>query len=202
MGGWGSGRRGGRGLVTGKTSDFHAIDLAWLRRQGCLAPGSSGSLTWSRRETVLASIRYRVEADGFRLRYRTRQHDAEWHEVDELVAFVQTAACFGGRRKWFQCPSCRRRCRILYGGSNFRCRLRHRLKYEAQYESVYSRGTSRIFKIRERLCGTGGIDDPLPDKPKGMHWKTYIRLHDEAQRLQQRWATGMSLHLGLFDGCE
>lgn len=68
MDGMGSGRRGGRGLFPGKTSGYHAIDLAWLRYRGCLTLGSTGELTRSRSETVTGSIRYSIEANGLRLR--------------------------------------------------------------------------------------------------------------------------------------
>ena len=198
MGGRGSGRRGSFGLVVDKTSDYHSIDLAWMRRRGCLTPGYTGSLTWSRVGTQTGSIRYRVERTGLRLFYRTRRHEADWQDVDELVPFCYSRSNFQGQRVWFECLSCHRRCRILYGGSYFRCRRCHQLKYEAQYESVYSRGTSRILKIRERLGDGGGIDDPFPVKPKGMHWATYKRLQTEAEGLQQRWAAGMIQLLKLF----
>ena len=76
MGGRGSGRTGGFGALIDKTDDYHSVDLAWMRRQGCLAHGSSGALTWSRGETATGSIRYRVELDGLRLLYRTRRPDS------------------------------------------------------------------------------------------------------------------------------
>ena len=198
MGGRGSGRRGGLGLLVDKTCDYHTIDLAWMKRRGYLATGYAGSLNWSRGGNQTGSIRYRVEQTGLRLLYRTRRRDAEWQDVNELVPFVYSRSNFEGRRAWFECLSCQRRCRVLYGGFYFRCRRCHGLKYEAQYESIYSRGTSRIFKIRERLGDSGGIDDAFPDKPKGMHWKTYIRLHHEAERLQRGWAAAMSRHLALL----
>ena len=113
------------------------------------------------------------------------------------LAYVHSATRFGGLRRWFLCSSCRRRCRILYGGSYFRCRRCHELKYETQYESAYFRGTSRILRIREHLGDKGGVDDPFPDKPKAMHWKTYGRLEAETDWLQRRWAAGMIQHLKL-----
>jgi hypothetical protein len=96
-----------------------------------------------------------------------------------------------GRRAWFQCPGCQSRCRILYGGSLFRCRRCQGLKYETQYEPSFSRGTSRAHGLRRRLGQTGGIDEPFPPKPKGMHWKTYRRLEALDEDLQSRWAAGM-----------
>ena len=199
MGGRGSGRTGGFGALIDKTDDYHSVDLAWMRRQGCLAHGSSGALTWSRGETATGSIRYRVELDGLRLLYRTRRPDADWQAIDELVPFAYSRSNYRGRRNWFECPTCRRRCRILYGGSYFRCRRCHSLKYDTQYSSPFSSGASRVLRIRQRLGDKGSIDDPFPEKPKGMHWKTYERLQVEADHLQGRWAAGLMKHLGLFD---
>jgi hypothetical protein len=147
MGGLGSGRSGGLGMLTDKWHEYHSVDLDWLRRKRCLRSGYSGKLTWSRGGTPTGNIDYRVEVSGLRLTYKTRSHGGEWQDVDELVPFVQTPTNFGGGRRWFECLSCRTRCRILYGGAYFRCRRCHRLKYESQYEPAWVRpqvGRSRF----------------------------------------------------------
>ncbi len=136
MGGCGSGRHGG--LSADKCHEYHSVDLAWLRRKGCLRPGYSGKLTWSRCGVQTGNIDYRVEAAGLRLIYRTRPMNGEWQDVNEFIPFVETATNFGGSRQWLLCPSCRRPCRILYGGSRFRCRRCYRLKYEVLNMSLHS----------------------------------------------------------------
>lgn len=196
MGGRGSGRQSSWGLLVDKCSDYHSVDLAWLRRRACLRPGYSGSLTWSRCGTKTGSIGYRVETNGLRLIYRTRSYGGEWVDIDEVIPFVETDTNFGGRRQWFLCPTCRRRCRIIYGGSRFRCRRCYRLKYESQYEPPFGRAATRCHKIRERLGYSGALDEPFPPKPKGMHWKTYERLELLEQQLQQRWAAGVMQKFG------
>ena len=174
-------------MLTDKCHEYHSVDLDWLRRKRYLRPGYSGKLTWSRGGTPTGNIDYRVEASGLRLTYKTRSH-GDWRDVDELVPFVQTPTNFGGGRRWFECLSCRTRCRILYGGTYFRCRRCHRLKYESQYEPAWVRAASRALKIQQRLgCGEG-IDDAFPPKPKGMHLKTYRRLEAEYERLTNTWA--------------
>ncbi len=145
--------------------------LTWLR------------ITWSRGGERVASIRVRAEHGGLRLRYRVRSRRSEkWTEINEPISFTYTDTNFGGHRPWFACPSCGRRCRVLYGGKRYRCRKCHRLKYESQYETGWRRAESRACRISQRLGGTGIIDDPFPAKPKGMHWATYVRLarHHEA----------------------
>ena len=116
--------------MTAKTTDFQSIDLAWLRRKGARHLGCSGTIRWSRNGTPTGSIGYVIEAGGLRLRYRTTPRGGEPEEIDELVPITMTPVHLGGCRHWFQCPSCWRRCRILYGGARFRCRLCRGARYE------------------------------------------------------------------------
>ena len=197
MGGRGSGRSGSMGMLVDKCEDYRSVDLAWLRRKGNLTPGYSGRITWSRGGSVTGWINYRVETSGLRLIYRTRRNGEEWHDVDELFPFIYTATSFSGLRRWLQCLSCNRRCRILYGGAYFRCRRCYDLKYESQYEPAWLRGTSRAQKLRERYGGSGSLDEPFPEKPRGMHWRTYNRLVAEDERLTEIWFRAASEKLGI-----
>jgi hypothetical protein len=191
MGGLGSGRSAGLGLSADKCHEFHAVDLAWLKRRKLLVPGRWSTLTWSRGGTPTGSIRIAPLPSGLMLSYRHRPSDGAWQDVNETVPLVETHPKCGGVRLWFECLSCRRRCRIIYGGARFRCRRCHHLKYDTQYEQAFARAATRALKIRERLGCKGGIDEPFPDKPKGMHWKTYRRLEAQDERLQARWAAGL-----------
>jgi hypothetical protein len=127
-----------------------------------------------------------------RLVYKHRRPGSEWHDVSEFIPFVEMTTNFGGRRQWFQCLSCRRNCRILYGRAYFRCRRCQGLRYETQYEPPFARAATRALKIRERLGSKGGIDEAFPAKPKAMHWKTYNRLRAREEWLQQQWALGIT----------
>jgi hypothetical protein len=158
-----------------------------------------GTITSSQRGQKIGSIGYRVETGGLRLIYRTRPHGGEWRDVNELVPFVWTQTRFGGQRRWFQCLSCARRCRILYGGSRYRCRRCHGLKYESQYEPSYQRAVNQADKLRKRVGGERGAfdEEPFPPKPKGMHWKTYRRLEERYDDLQSAWTVGVIQRFGL-----
>ena len=124
MGGFGSGRRGGRP----KTEQMKRLDLVSLRRKGYLS-GFPMCIGWSCGDTPTGNIGLQALTDGLRLFYSTRTHDGEWQAVNEVVPFVWMPMQFGGRRQWFRCPKCARTCRILYGGSRFRCRRCYRLSY-------------------------------------------------------------------------
>ena len=101
MGGFGSGRRGGRP----KTEQMKRLDLVSLRRKGYLS-GFPMSISWSCGEQPMGSIGLQALPDGLRLFYRTRNSDDEWHAVDEIIPYVWMPMRFGGRRQWFRCPKC------------------------------------------------------------------------------------------------
>ena len=199
MGGRGSGRPASYGFTVNKCHEYHSIDLAWLHRKKLLNVGRWSTLTWSRAGHETGSIRVECLIEGVRLVYRRRDRGDSWEDVREFVPFVETSTAFGGRRQWFQCLSCGNKCRILYGGGNFRCRRCYRLKYETQYEPAFGRAATRALKIRNRLGAKGGLEDPFPEKPKGMHWKTYDRLAADDERLQNAWAVGISARFRLFE---
>jgi hypothetical protein len=75
----------------------------------------------------------------------------------------------------------------LYGGARFRCRKCYGLQYASQCEAP---GLGAVAeKIRKRLGdqhGSAFDGDEFPDKPKGMHWRTYRRLEEQYEELQAR----------------
>ncbi len=199
MGGRGSGRTGGLGMLSDKCHEYRSIDLSWLRRKKLLNVGRWSTLTWSRSGQVTGSIRIECLPRGVKLIYRQRRNGEDWQDINEFVPLVDTPTPFGGSRQWFQCLSCGSRCRILYGGSHFRCRRCHRLKYDSQYEPAYARAASMAHNIRKKLGYIGSLDDPFPLKPKGMHWQTYRRLEARDAHCQQEWAVGVMAWIRKID---
>jgi hypothetical protein len=47
------------------------------------------------------------------------------------------------------------------------------LAYASQQESLHHRGLGKAQKIRMQLGGSANMFDAFPDKPRGMHWRTY-----------------------------
>jgi len=173
-----------------RCEDHLAIDLAHLRRQGLLRPWHPASLIWSRGNVVILPLR-----DGLRLIYRARCN-GEWEEVDQHVFYEWTETRFGGRRAWFSCSRCGRRCRVLYAGTRFRCRCCHGLRYSSQYEPAYQRASDQADKIGRRVGGDAFDGETFPPKPKGMHWATYWRLEERYDDLKFAWTVGMMGQFG------
>jgi len=179
-----------------KCEECLAIDLAHLKRQGILRSGLPAPLSWSRGGELIGSVGVLSVADGLHIMYRTG-HGDDGEDVAEHVPYVWTETRFGGRRAWFKCLGCRKRCRVLYGGSRFRCRHCHGLKYASQYEPQYQRATERADKIGRRVGGNAYDGEEFPPKPKGMHWKKYWRLEERYDELKFAWTVGLMGQFGL-----
>jgi len=70
-----------------------------------------------------------------RLQYKYTCNSGEVKSFDYFVDLETTPCNYGGKRWWFLCPSCNRRCRVLYNTIStniFACRLCHNLTYESQ----------------------------------------------------------------------
>jgi hypothetical protein len=175
--------------AAGRCERWRSIDLADLRRWGLLKPIVSGTV-----RAIVWDVDGRVDrlgvvpgASGVRFIKRDDQGQL-W---GTFVAYTITSTMIGGHRKWFECPGCRRPCRVLYGSNSLRCRLCRGLRYASQSEATPWRAQRRARSIRGRL-GTGrdALDAPFPPKPRRMRWTTYERLRAEDEALQQRWLAG------------
>jgi len=177
MGGIGSGRRcqGGKNVTT----DYRALDVRQLQRDGLLEPGQEFGWNWYREGEKVASIDVRTETDRVHLDYRYRRHGQGWKDENYPVLLDWTPCTYGGNRAWFLCPAagCGKRVAILYGGAGiFACRHCRRLAYPSQRENVRYRAIRQADKLRNRLGWELGILNGHGGIPKGMHRLTYLRL--------------------------
>ena len=198
MGGMGSGRRWHYG-ANATTDDYRAIDVRHWQRDGFLTPGRIFGWQWTRNDEVTASIQVRVETDRVCLIYRHRSRSGEWIDENYPVLLNWTTCNLGGQRPWFCCPArgCKRRVAILYGGSIFACRHCYKLAYPSQRETSDGRALRRADRIRARLGWKPGVANGRGVKPKGMHWRTFIRLFAEYNASVEQSMAGMALRFGI-----
>jgi hypothetical protein len=184
MGGFGSGRR--RDIQTNRRAEHcPALDVRRLHRDGLLRPGQSYPYHWKRNGERAASINMTVAADRVILSYQRLIAGAAWRSERYPVLLEWSSCNYGGRRPWFRCPAqdCGRRVSVLYLRGTFACRRCHQLAYASQRIQAWERALAQAQAIRERLGGTASMYEPFPQRPKGMHWRTYYELrrqHDEA----------------------
>jgi hypothetical protein len=176
MGGRGSGRIFRWDKKT-SLEECRFIDVRDWKRRGLLADGSGFSWYWMRDGERVADIRVWIAGDRVRVSYRYRRNGGEWRAIAENISLVTMPCHLGGERVFFLCPGCVRRAAKLYLDSPyFRCRRCCALPYSTQQETVLDRANRKASKLRKKLKDDGGIGDPIWNKPKGMHWRTYERL--------------------------
>ncbi len=150
---------------------YHRLGIGYFRKYNLLRPGLSFDYSWTRGGEPSGNIRIRTEEGCLILEYRHTRYDKS-EDVAERVYLTWTRCNYGGRRPWFLCPTCGRRVGLLIlGGKLFACRHCYRLKYWSQLETDLDRANRKVQKLKARL----GEKTRL--KPKGMHQKTFDRLH-------------------------
>jgi hypothetical protein len=115
-------------------------------------------------------------------------------DVKETVPLDWAPCNLGGERPWFICPraGCGRRVAVLYGpGRYFLCRYCYDLAYQSQWDNKMYRALHRAQDIRRQLGGSANMMEPFPEKPKGMHSRTYERLWWEHYEAEMEHLAGM-----------
>jgi hypothetical protein len=106
----------------------------------------------------------------------TRQH----------IQISWTHCHYGGWRPWLHCPFCNRRVLKLFRGmGGYFCRpCIGNPPYASQTKSKESRPHFEACKLRLRLGGVASLTAPFPERPRGMHRRTYARLRRRAEELE------------------
>jgi len=158
-----------------------------------IAGGRIRAITWKNDQGGLDELGIIPAPAGIRFAKR----DDQGALAGLFVAYTYTTTMFGGFRKWFACPGCRRPARILYGVNSLRCRQCRGLKYASQSESSHWRAQRKALSIRRRVGASGDtLDGPFPPKPPKMRWTTYKRLRAVDARLHEQWLLGAAGDLG------
>ena len=194
MGGSGSGPNGWRRKTT--VEECRILDIGKLNREGCLKPGLDGRISWTKDEHELASIGWEYSDDKLRLLYTVTRDDDERQDYDDLFFIEWTGCHYGGKRPWFLCPGCSKRRTKLYmppGRALFRCRECWDLNYTSSQvrRKIFDETAHKIRRLKSKLGDDGLAWDPVPPKPKNMHWETYAALAEEIRGLQDGLAAEM-----------
>jgi hypothetical protein len=106
--------------------------------------------------------------------------------LPQQIRISWTPCHLGGWRSWMHCPYCEKRvAKLLKGIGGYFCRtcLGNPL-YASQAKSSHGRRHFELCKIRLLLNGNASPLEPFPERPRGMHRKTYDRLKARALRLE------------------
>jgi hypothetical protein len=171
------------------TEYYRSLDVRWLYRRRILDSAYPSRVTWSRGGEETASIQVSNRSGNLLIEYSCRGEGFSYS-----VSLDWTRCNYGGTRPWFICPGrgCGRRVAVLHGGILFLCRHCHNIVFESQHEAPHYRALRKAQKIRERLGGSPNMGEQFPDKPKGMHRRTYWRLFRNYESAANRsWAPWM-----------
>ena len=177
------------------TAGLLRLDVRHMRRTGVLQPGARSTWQWTRDDgepagtivTIMDHDRPRLTLD-----YSTRRAgETDWTPRKVHVWLDTTPCHYGGERTWLRCPHCHTRRAVLFSVDGaFACRACHDLAYTSTREDEASACDRRIRAIADRLGSDGngrrGFLWTMPDKPKGMHWRTYDHLTRELYREHER----------------
>ena len=200
MGGYGSGRTGGRPTYEStrslilRTTSFARAGLRFGIRSNCtLTYGCNGD------PFAVAMVIDTMDplSPYIELEHRRRTHSADLERY--RIYLGTTRQPFGGVRWWFLCPRTRRRSVRLFlplGGHQFWSRHVYGLGYASQREDRMGRAQRQAEKVYAALGGDGNFMDGPPAKPKWMRWATYehqaARLEAYNDRFDGAWSIGVA----------
>jgi hypothetical protein len=207
VGGWGSGRQGGRVTVEGCASGrLGTRDLRGLLR----SPAGGNCWISYRRDgehLMTVTVEARPDLGYLRLRHPSRA-SGHVEPMDYSVDLTWTVLGFGGRRWWFSCPVSGRRCAVLYlprGARGFGSARGYGLAHATTRMPEHDRLWHKMARIARRL---GDEPDPEipPRKPRWMRAATHGRLlrawHDAAERRDGIYDTRIAGFLARLDRLE
>lgn len=202
LGGWNSGRYGGRPIV----EQSLIIDIGYMLRKRLVSDGAAsrfGNLSWTRGGEHHASIGYEYDMRDcddawLKLKFTTKRNGGESVDHEQHVRLSYTIPHFGGRRWWLHCPKTGRRVGKLHvpaGGDVFASRAAWRLGYSSQRKGANDQPFERLFKLQRKLGCAQGWEAGLY-RPKGMWHRTFERHFERYLQLDNECAATM---LGVFN---
>ena len=149
------------------TDDYLHIDINYLKREGLLTDACWFSWQWVRRSKLVDAINVTVKENGI--------------IIDGQSIYVEWWCCpLGGKRPWFHCPLCEKRCCHLYKTSNsFACKTCLNLVWKVWHERPKRRAIRRAEKVFQKVKYDFSRKF---DKPKWQRWPTFVRLEAEGEK--------------------
>ncbi len=149
------------------TDEYLLIDINHFRREGLLTGANWFSWHWMKRCRIVDSINVSVKDDRI--------------TIDGQDIFIEWWPCpLGGKRPWFHCPSCNKRCCKLYKeNTSFACKTCLNLVWKVWHLRPKKRALRRAEKVFSKVK----FDfNRKGDKPKWQRWPTFERLEVEAEQ--------------------
>ena len=168
---------------------MNSFTVRTLRECGRFIPGgyTRGQITWrsTRTKKQTGSVAFSADENGITLQYTWTPYGGESQQMQERIEWDWLQVGFG-RRPYFECPVCGKRCaRIAFRGGRWGCKQCAGACSDTENDRPYYRLMARCQKIREeRLKWKPG--ESWGERPKGMHKRTFFRLVEQAEELDQR----------------
>lgn len=156
------------------TDSALALDMARFAAAVDLTELCAGSWNWTFTSGRTSSIGYCVvPGEGVRLMYTSDGRDFNY-----IVKTTTTTPNYGGVRYWWLCPTCQKRCRIVYGGAVFTCRKCGNLTYETAQSGgdLLTTIDNRLYYLRRKLKGDWHFLHGPGPRPKYMKQEKYAKL--------------------------
>jgi len=178
-----------------RAEDCRSLDVRRWQREGFLDPGRFFGWAWHREGREVSSISAAVLRGAVKLSYSIGLEGSK-EDIRYTVPLTWTPCNFGGSRPWFVCPgvvkgvSCGRRVAKLYLKNRyFLCRYCHDLTYTSRQETGWYAALRRCQRIRQKLGASVNMTESFPNKPKGMHNRTYRRLFLEYKQAHEEFTS-------------
>lgn len=114
-------------------------------------------------------------------KYKHNGKDYNYH-----VKLDRTPCHYGGYRYWYLCPHCGKRTSVLYRAGLYVCRHCIGANYQTQLNQPLDNIRRKMHKVASKLKWVEVGYKEVPLRPKGMHQKTFNRLHGYYQELEYR----------------
>lgn len=173
-----------------KAEQSMAFDVRQVARKGLLRPCAFAWHWTSNYGEKVGSVGVRIADDVQRmiLTYQWTPYGSETRTVECSLWINRTPCNYGGFRPWVLCPSCGRRCAVVYFGApsgRYACRRCSRVAYLSQCEDETGRLWRKQRKIECKLAGSASEWNGW-QKPKGMHQQTFDRLRSQIAEMEVR----------------